>query len=60
MTPELARLALAFLERCDMKPPEIQAYVAVSNALRAIAFPSPRMNGGAVEDAQPAPHIASE
>jgi hypothetical protein len=36
MTPELARIALAFLDRTDMKGAEVQAYVAVVNALREI------------------------
>jgi hypothetical protein len=41
MTPELARIALAFLERADLKGGEIQAFVAVTNALREIATPRP-------------------
>ena len=36
MTPEIARLALAFLERTDMKGGEVQAFVSVVNALREI------------------------
>jgi hypothetical protein len=60
LTPELARLALAFLERTDLKGAEIQAYMAVTNALRAIAFPSPRVVSGLADNAPPASYDASE
>lgn len=36
MTPELARAALGFLARCDLKGVEAATLVAVANALKAI------------------------
>jgi hypothetical protein len=45
MTPELARIALAFLERSTFQGGEVQAFLAVTNALREIATQVPRANG---------------
>jgi hypothetical protein len=45
MTPELARIALAFLERATFQGGEVQAFLAVTNALREIATQVPRANG---------------
>jgi hypothetical protein len=45
MTPELARIALAFLERSTFEGGEVQAFLAVTNALREIATQVPRANG---------------
>jgi len=50
MTPELARIALAFLERSTFQGGEVQAFLAVTNALREIATQVPRANGA---DAHP-------
>ena len=50
MTPEIARIALVFLERATFQGGEVQAFVAVTNALREIATQVPRANGA---DAHP-------
>ena len=47
MTPELARIALAFLERSTFQGGEVRAFLAVTNALREIATQVPRANGAA-------------
>lgn len=41
MTPELAKLALQFLERVTLRPAEIAALQSVAGALQTIAFPPP-------------------
>lgn len=41
MTPELARLALQFMQRVQLQGAEVPAYVAVVNALEEIANPPP-------------------
>jgi hypothetical protein len=42
MTPELAKAALAFLERTSLAPREIAAYVEVVRALQALTVPKPK------------------
>lgn len=40
-TVDHARAALAFLDRVQLRPAEIQAFVELSNALQAVANPKP-------------------
>ncbi len=50
MNPEIAKLALQFLDRVDLKGGEVEAFVAVSQGLHEI------MRGGEPVRSQEAPY----
>ena len=41
MTPELAKAALVFLSRADMKGAEVDAFMQICRALHELANPEP-------------------
>lgn len=54
MTPEVAKAALIFLSRTDLKGAEVQAFVQVCQVLETLANPAPMPDNPITVD-----HVAS-